>query len=111
MLEFGPDATLQTSVFGVGSLGATGVWDGNVYLRGGGDPTFGSQEFDSANYGVDTGATVQQLALSLRSTGIMAIHGMIVGDGSYFDALRGTPATDFAPNLYVEGELQRAVLR
>ena len=92
-------------MFGVGSLSATGVWDGSIYLRGGGDPTFGSQQFDTLNYGVDTGATVQQLALNLRTAGIRAIQGVIVGDGSYFDALRGTPATGFAPNLYVEGEL------
>jgi D-alanyl-D-alanine carboxypeptidase/D-alanyl-D-alanine-endopeptidase (penicillin-binding protein 4) len=41
----------------------------------------------------------------LRSTGITGVQGRIVGDGSYFDSLRGTPATGFALNLEVEGEL------
>jgi len=33
------------------------------------------------------------------------VKGRIIGDESYFDAKRGTPATDYKPNLEVEGEL------
>ena len=51
------------------------------------------------------GATVQQLASSLRRAGIRRITGAIVGDESAFDSLRGTPATGYAPNIEVEGEL------
>jgi serine-type D-Ala-D-Ala carboxypeptidase/endopeptidase (penicillin-binding protein 4) len=105
LLRFGPTATLSTTVLGAGTLDAHGTWHGNLYLKGGGDPTFGSTSFDAAAYG--TGATVQRLVTALvRQTGIRAVSGRIIGDGSYFDSLRGTPATGFGLDLPdVEGEL------
>ncbi len=105
LLRLGPTATLTTSVWGVGSLDPTGTWHGILYLKGGGDPTFGSAGFDHSAYG--TGATVQRLVSTLvRSLHITAIQGRIVGDGSYFDALRGTPATHFGTDIPdVEGVL------
>jgi D-alanyl-D-alanine carboxypeptidase/D-alanyl-D-alanine-endopeptidase (penicillin-binding protein 4) len=105
LLELGPQATLTTSVLGVGTQDSTGVWHGTLYLKGGGDPTLGSVSFDQAAYG--TGATMRQLVANLlKATHITAVQGQIVGDGSYFDAHRGTPATGFATDLPdVEGEL------
>ena len=103
LLRFGPTATLQTGVLGTGTLGPGGVWRGTLFLRGGGDPTFGATHFDQVAYG--TGATVQQLAQAVRAAGIRRVAGAIGGDGSLFDALRGTPATGFAPNLELEGQL------
>src|SRR5205085_11641117 len=44
--ELGPHAQLHTTILGSGSLGARGVWRGNLYLRGGGDPTLGSAAFN-----------------------------------------------------------------
>ncbi len=38
----GPTATLSTAVLATGHLGLDGRWEGSLYLRGGGDPTFGS---------------------------------------------------------------------
>ncbi len=103
LLLYGPSATLQTSVLGTGSLGGGGVWHGNLYLLGGGDPTFGGAAFDEAAYG--TGATVEQLAADLRAEGIRGVQGSIIGDGALFDAIRGTPATKLEPNTELEGEL------
>jgi D-alanyl-D-alanine carboxypeptidase/D-alanyl-D-alanine-endopeptidase (penicillin-binding protein 4) len=77
---YGPSATLQTDVLGTGSLTPNGTWDGDLYLLGGGDPTFGDATFDAAAYG--TGATVQQLAADLRADGVRAVSGSIIGDGS-----------------------------
>ncbi|MGO9977072.1 MAG: D-alanyl-D-alanine carboxypeptidase/D-alanyl-D-alanine-endopeptidase [Solirubrobacteraceae bacterium] len=105
LLEFGPNATLSTSVLGSGSLGPGGVWSGTLYLRGGGDPTFGSQSFDNVMYGTGVGATVQLLAADVARAGIHQISGAIIGDDSMFDALRGTPATGYGADLEVEGEL------
>lgn len=102
LLRYGPDTRLETSVFGIGSLSG-GVWDGALYLRGGGDPTFGSRSFDHSWY--HAGATVQTLAGNLYKAGITSLQGRIVGDESYFDSRRGTPATGYRPNLEVEGEL------
>ncbi len=104
LLQLGPNATFTTSILGSGSWGPGGVWDGTLYLKGGGDPTFGSVGFDHAWYG--TGATMHTLTVNLlRQTHITGVNGAIVGDESYFDSARGTPATGFAPNLEVEGEL------
>jgi serine-type D-Ala-D-Ala carboxypeptidase/endopeptidase (penicillin-binding protein 4) len=104
VLRFGPNATLTTNVLGVGSKDAVGGWHGTLYLKGGGDPTFGASFFDRQAYGA--GATMQRLVTNLvRQAGITSVHGSIVGDESYFDSLRGTPATGFAPSTSVEGEL------
>lgn len=104
LLRFGQDATLRTGVLGVGQMDASGGWHGTLYLRGGGDPTFGSASFDRAAYG--TGATMQRLVANLlRATGIKSLHGSIVGDESYFDSVRGTAAYGFRPDFYYEGLL------
>jgi D-alanyl-D-alanine carboxypeptidase/D-alanyl-D-alanine-endopeptidase (penicillin-binding protein 4) len=103
LLLFGPNSTLATTILGRGVL-SHGTWNGTLYIRGGGDPTFGSQGFDRRNYG--GGATMQRLVSNLlRATGIRALKGSVVGDESRFDSLRGTPATGYQPADEVEGEL------
>jgi serine-type D-Ala-D-Ala carboxypeptidase/endopeptidase (penicillin-binding protein 4) len=104
LLRLGPTQTFATSILGVGSRDPSGVWDGTLYLRGGGDPTFGSVGFDRLWYG--TGTTLRNLIVALlKATGITAVQGGIVGDESYFDSRRGTPATGFRRSSDVEGEL------
>jgi D-alanyl-D-alanine carboxypeptidase/D-alanyl-D-alanine-endopeptidase (penicillin-binding protein 4) len=103
LLELGPSATFQTKVLGVGRLTTTGTFVGTLYLRGGGDPTFGSGTFDHIMYGA--GATAQTLAANLRRAGVRRIQGRIVGDESYFDSRRGGPATAYGPSLETEGAL------
>jgi D-alanyl-D-alanine carboxypeptidase/D-alanyl-D-alanine-endopeptidase (penicillin-binding protein 4) len=108
LLKLGPTATFKTSVYGAGTLRSDGTWVGNLYLRGGGDPSFGSTSFDRLAYG--GGTTMQALVRDLLSvTGITAVHGAIVADESYFDSDRGTPATANRPNAYVEGQLSGLV--
>jgi D-alanyl-D-alanine carboxypeptidase/D-alanyl-D-alanine-endopeptidase (penicillin-binding protein 4) len=103
LLEFGPNATFQTRVLGTGRLLANGTWHGTLYLRGGGDPSFGSATFDQAMFG--TGATVQALVANLRAAGIKRVKGRIVGDESYFDSRRGGPDSHYHANLETEGSL------
>ncbi len=104
LLRFGPSATLTTSILGVGTRSPAGVWDGDLYLHGGGDPTFGSAAFDRSAYG--TGATVEHLVASLvKGAGITGLQGRILGDASLFDRLSGTPATGFRYSPYLEGSL------
>ncbi len=101
--RFGPSATLSTSVLGLGQLKGT-KFVGTLYLRGGGDPTFGSAAFDHSSYG--SGATVQQLVANLvQSTGIRSLQGRVIADQTMFDSIRGTPATAEQPAIEVEGEL------
>ena len=104
LARFGPNGTLQTTVSGLGQM-LDGTFSGTLYLRGGGDPTFGSTAFDKAEYG-GTGATIQQLVANLvAQTGLRDFNGNVVADASMFDSLRGTPATGFRPALELEGEL------
>jgi D-alanyl-D-alanine carboxypeptidase/D-alanyl-D-alanine-endopeptidase (penicillin-binding protein 4) len=41
----------------------------------------------------------------LKATGVTAVQGRIVGDASYFDSARGTPATGYRLSSDVEGAL------
>jgi serine-type D-Ala-D-Ala carboxypeptidase/endopeptidase (penicillin-binding protein 4) len=103
LLRFGPGATLQTRVLGVGTLDDAGTWHGDLYLRGGGDPTFGSASFDRRAYGL--GTTVSTLAARVRAAGILRVIGRVRGDESWLDTLRGGPATGYALDLDIGGPL------
>jgi serine-type D-Ala-D-Ala carboxypeptidase/endopeptidase (penicillin-binding protein 4) len=103
--DFGASARLATTVYGVGHLAPGGVWEGNLYLRGGGDPTFGSTAFIHSHYG-GIGASVSALVSQLVSSdGIHEIRGSIEGDESYFDSLRGEPSSDYGADPFLEGTL------
>ncbi|HEX4806282.1 MAG TPA: D-alanyl-D-alanine carboxypeptidase/D-alanyl-D-alanine-endopeptidase [Conexibacter sp.] len=103
LLRFGPTGTLQTSVLGVGTLDAAGTWHGDLYLRGGGDPTFGSAAFDGRAYGV--GTAVSALATAVRAAGIVSVAGHVYGDESWLDSLRGGPASGYGLDLDIGGPL------
>ena len=103
LLRFGPDATLQTRVLGVGTLDVAGTWQGDLYLRGGGDPTFGSTSFDRLAYGL--GSSVSTLAAGVRAAGIARVNGRVRGDESWLDTLRGGPASGYALDLDIGGPL------
>jgi D-alanyl-D-alanine carboxypeptidase/D-alanyl-D-alanine-endopeptidase (penicillin-binding protein 4) len=92
LLRFGPDAALATTVAGEGALDPLGVWRGNLYLRGGGDPT------------LDRPA-IARLAVTLEDAGISRVAGSIVGDESLFDTLRGSYNTGFAYDRDIGGFL------
>jgi D-alanyl-D-alanine carboxypeptidase/D-alanyl-D-alanine-endopeptidase (penicillin-binding protein 4) len=101
----GPSARLSTAVVGAGHLAPGGVWVGNLYLRGGGDPTFGSGAFIRNHYG-GRGASVSALANQLtRVDGIRRVDGSIEGDESYLDSRRGEPSSGYAPDPFLEGTL------
>jgi serine-type D-Ala-D-Ala carboxypeptidase/endopeptidase (penicillin-binding protein 4) len=77
LLRFGPDATLKTTVAGDGFMDPDGVWRGNLYLRGGGDPTLNRED-------------LQLLASDLAAAGIIRVDGSVLGDETRFDLLRGS---------------------
>jgi D-alanyl-D-alanine carboxypeptidase/D-alanyl-D-alanine-endopeptidase (penicillin-binding protein 4) len=105
LARMGPSAHLSTTVYGTGRLAPGGVWEGNLYLRGGGDPTFGSSAFIRSHYG-GVGASVATLATQLVHTdGIHRITGSVLGDESFLDSLRGEPSSDYAPDPFLEGTL------
>jgi D-alanyl-D-alanine carboxypeptidase/D-alanyl-D-alanine-endopeptidase (penicillin-binding protein 4) len=103
LLRFGPNATLQTRVLGVGTLDDAGTWHGDLYLRGGGDPTFGTTDFDRRAYGL--GTSVSTLAANVAAAGIARVTGRVLGDETWLDGLRGGPASGYALDLDVGGPL------
>ena len=104
LLRFGSGGTLTTTLAGSGYFDAGRGWHGTLYLRGGGDPTFGSASYDQASLG--TGATMQQLVTNLKaSTGMSSLQGSVAGDESFFDSLRGTVYSGFAASTDIEGLL------
>jgi D-alanyl-D-alanine carboxypeptidase/D-alanyl-D-alanine-endopeptidase (penicillin-binding protein 4) len=99
LARFGVDGTLGTEVRGVGTLDEEGVYHGNLFLRGGGDPTFGSSRFTRRAYG--GGATVESLAAKLEAIGVERVTGRVYGDESRFDSLRGGPDSGFGTSIWV----------
>jgi D-alanyl-D-alanine carboxypeptidase/D-alanyl-D-alanine-endopeptidase (penicillin-binding protein 4) len=99
LARFGVAGKLATEVRGGGKLGERGVYRGNLYLVGGGDPTFGSQSFTSRSYG--GGATVDALAAQLDRAGVERVAGRVFGDESAFDSLRGGPDSGYGTSIWV----------
>src|SRR5215208_6568381 len=97
--SLGPSGTLTTVVLGSGVLEEDGTWRGDLYLRGSGDPTFGSAAFVRRNYG--TGATAEELADEIEGRGITRVTGRVYGDESRFDSLRGGPDSGYGTSIWV----------
>src|SRR4051812_47095053 len=103
LVRFGPSGRLTTRVLGDGELQDGGTYRGNLYLRGGGDPTFGSASFIRRAYG--SGASVSDLVARLETLGIERVTGAVYGDETYFDAFRGGPSSGFGFDPYIGGTL------
>ncbi|HYI37398.1 MAG TPA: D-alanyl-D-alanine carboxypeptidase [Thermoleophilaceae bacterium] len=99
LARYGVSGRLSTEVRGVGTLEENGTYRGDLYLVGGGDPTFGSSSFSRRSYG--GGATVQRLASELERVGVRRVTGRIYGDESKFDSRRGGPESRYRISPYV----------
>ena len=64
-----------------------GVVDGNVYLRGFGDPTLSTASFQARHYSMETG-DIHDFVSRLQTLGVTRITGRVVADDGYFDAAR-----------------------
>jgi serine-type D-Ala-D-Ala carboxypeptidase/endopeptidase (penicillin-binding protein 4) len=84
---YGAEGQLTTEVLGSTAL-VDGVLEGNLYLRGGGDPDFSRAE-------------ARGLARVLAGSGLESVTGRVIGDESRFDALRGGPASGYATSFWV----------
>jgi D-alanyl-D-alanine carboxypeptidase/D-alanyl-D-alanine-endopeptidase (penicillin-binding protein 4) len=98
LTEMGPNARIHTFVLGTGHLGPGGVWHGNLYLHGGGDPTFGDGTFNRV-WEQGYGPTAVELTQQLAAHGIRQVTGTVIGDASLFDSRRGGPSSHFAADI------------
>jgi D-alanyl-D-alanine carboxypeptidase/D-alanyl-D-alanine-endopeptidase (penicillin-binding protein 4) len=76
--RFGPDYTFRTPVLRDGSVGADGTLNGNLYLRGVGDPSLSSRFWHDEE-------PMDALAREVAAAGIKHVRGDIVGDATAFD--------------------------
>jgi serine-type D-Ala-D-Ala carboxypeptidase/endopeptidase (penicillin-binding protein 4) len=98
--RFGSGGRFETSVFGDRLPNANGVVRGDLYLVGGGDPSFGSNSFAEHAYG-GGGATLEELAGSVERAGVRRVTGDVLGDESLFDSLRGGPDSGYGVSEWV----------
>lgn len=89
---FGATERLETAVVARAAIDEEGVLDGNLYLRGSGDPTL-------------TGERVAALAGELKALGLTRVTGRVLGDESVFDALRGSANTGGRVDWEIGGQL------
>ncbi len=82
MHRLGPEARIVTKVKARGKVSRKGKLNGDIYLLGAGDPTFGA-------------TAVKDLAKQVRKDGIRKISGRVIGDDSVFDRKRGVPDTNY----------------
>ena len=98
--ELGADGRLETTVVGKGELTESGIFRGELFLRGSGDPTFGNRSYVRRRFG-GAAATVEDLAVQIADSGVTAIRGGIRGDESLFDRLRGGPDSRYGVSPWV----------
>src|SRR5215207_7970198 len=81
--RLGATGRLTTAVYAETAPDADGIVDGDLFLRGGGDPNLDV---------VDLG----KLAEQVDDAGITAITGRVIGDEFAWDTRRGVPSSGFA---------------
>ena len=74
--ELGPDGSFRTTALAVEPPGPYGTLEGNLYLRGEGDPTLSR-------------ARLEVLAQRLADRGLRRVRGQVIGDDTAFDRRRG----------------------
>lgn len=74
----GADFRFQTKLEMGGSVSADGVLNGNLYIRGGGDPTLGSEKLGDTTF-------LTKWVDVIKSRGIRKINGRIIADAGLFD--------------------------
>jgi D-alanyl-D-alanine carboxypeptidase/D-alanyl-D-alanine-endopeptidase (penicillin-binding protein 4) len=94
--RLGARGRLTTTVYAETPPDADGVVDGDLFLRGGGDPNLDV---------IDLGSLAEQV----DAAGITAVTGRVIGDEFAWDTRRGVPSSGFALDADVGGVLSALV--
>ncbi|MBI5743698.1 MAG: D-alanyl-D-alanine carboxypeptidase/D-alanyl-D-alanine-endopeptidase [Elusimicrobia bacterium] len=95
--KFGPEKTFQTRLYRDGEI-SNGFLNGNLYIKGAGDPSLGSQLVKGA---VPLDDVFKGWAEALKAAGIRVINGAVVGDDSAFESVQpGSWAWEDIGNYY-----------
>jgi D-alanyl-D-alanine carboxypeptidase/D-alanyl-D-alanine-endopeptidase (penicillin-binding protein 4) len=76
----GPDFQYQTQLGYTGDIGTDGTLNGDIIIKGAGDPTLGSWRYEQTK----EGHVLALMADALQKAGIKKITGRIIGDDSIF---------------------------
>jgi len=74
----GPKFRFQTKLEFDGTLNSNGILYGNLYIRGGGDPTLGSEHMGDKEF-------LTKWVEDVKKAGIKKINGRIIADGTLYD--------------------------
>ena len=74
----GPDFKFETKLEIDGKISKDSTLNGNLYIRGGGDPTLGSEKIGDKNF-------LEKWVAAVKNAGIKNINGCIIADPSIFD--------------------------
>ncbi len=92
LLILGPDFQFKTILEYDGTYDAnTGTLKGNIFLRGGGDPTLGSEKFTSTLMD----SLLNKLISKVKSLGVKKIEGQIIGDDDIFETVMAPGTWDW----------------
>jgi D-alanyl-D-alanine carboxypeptidase/D-alanyl-D-alanine-endopeptidase (penicillin-binding protein 4) len=91
LLDWGPTHRFSTELYVPDApVSAGGVLDGDVYLRGLGDPSLSTRSYQREVFGLNT-ASFEAFARALKKAGVKKIRGRVLGDASWFDKLKTVP--------------------
>jgi D-alanyl-D-alanine carboxypeptidase/D-alanyl-D-alanine-endopeptidase (penicillin-binding protein 4) len=76
----GKDFQYQTQFGYNGAIGADGTLNGDIIIKGAGDPTLGSWRYE----GTHESQILTQMVTALQNAGIKKINGRIIGDDAVF---------------------------
>lgn len=77
---FGENHTFSTQIMYSGFIDSVKILHGNIIIKGGGDPTLGSENFKNESTNL-----FQNWANEIKKLGIECIDGKIIGDDSFFE--------------------------
>lgn len=83
----GPNYTFKTRLYIRGNITQDGILNGDLIIRGGGDPTLGSDKWKES----DKDSLFSRIYAALTLEGIKMINGNIIADASVFEELMAPP--------------------
>jgi D-alanyl-D-alanine carboxypeptidase/D-alanyl-D-alanine-endopeptidase (penicillin-binding protein 4) len=87
----GPEFRFSTVIEYDGHIDEKGCLQGNLYIRGGGDPSLGSSAFKDSMF-------IQKWIAALQKIGILSVNGQIIADVSLYEK-------DPIPSLWIREDL------
>ena len=99
LLDWGPDHRFITSLYGPDGPSPNGTIHGDLYLRGYGDPSLSTLQYQRQVMHIKT-SSFEAFAQKLRRLGVRKVKGDVIGDEGWFDKRRTGP--DWKPGIQTE---------